>query len=213
MATKLDTEKPIFLGPTAVREGTVVDNIRQAVSQLDQGEGVKYDDLEKHLLENFAPSKSQSYGPSYVKSYVRDGIHRYDHLSHENGGHEYSAIEPAPKKATKAKGLTRKEKTEVEYMDFIRQHGEVSSADELDQTQISIQDYVTETNRKTKTIEGNVAKLEEKGWLRTEEREGNEEGSTVTYVFLTPEGYTRLEEVDAQLAELASAESEETSED
>jgi DNA-binding MarR family transcriptional regulator len=200
MATKLETEKPLFMGPTAVREGSVVDAIRQAVRDLDKGEGVSYADLEKHLLANFQPRKSQGYGPSYIKAYVRDAVNRYGHLSHENGGYEYSATAaPEPKaKEAKPKKLTKAQQADIDALNFIRTRGEVADTGDLDNTQITIQDFVTETGKKTKTIEKQVTALSEAGLVRTESREGAEGGEGSTYVFLTPAGLSHLQEVESQ---------------
>lgn len=199
MAVKLDTEKKLFLGPTAVREGTVVDAIRQAVRDLDKGDGVSYAELEKHLLDNFQPKKSQGYGASYVKAYVRDGVNRYGHLSYENGGHEYSAIAAPEKKAAEAKPkkLTKAQIEEISMLAFIRDRGEVQDAGDVDNTQITVQDFVTETGKKTKTVENKLTKLESEGLVRTEQRDGNEEGTKSTYVFLTAAGLARVNEQDA----------------
>lgn len=201
MATKLDTEKPIFLGTTAVREGSVVDNIRQAVRDLDKGEGVSYSDLEKHLLDNFSPAKSQSYGPSYIKSYVRDGLLKYKHLSHEDIGAEYEAIQPAPKKEKAPKKPTKAQQAQGQYLGFIRDAGEIADASDLDSTQITLEDVVSGTNRKMKTVKSNIAKLEEAGLVRTEDRDGNEEGDTITYIFLTEAGLERLGEMEPNASE------------
>lgn len=198
MATKLETEKPLFMGPTAVREGTVVDAIRQAVRDLDKGDGVSYADLEAHLLANFQPKKSQGYGASYVKAYVRDAVNRYGHLSYENQGHEYSSIAAPEPKAPKPKKLTKAQQAEIDSLNFIRTRGEISDAGDLDGSQITVQDFVTETGKKTKTVEKQLAAMETAGLVRTESREGNEPGQNSVYVFLTPAGLSRLQEVESQ---------------
>lgn len=201
MATKLDKEKRLFLGATAVREGTVVDRLRQAVRDLNtNGEGVAYVDLEKYMLENYNPKKSQGYGPSYIGAYVRDGVNRYGHLSHENEGHEYSAISAPEKKASepKPKKLTKAQQAEIDTLNFIRTRGEVSDAGDLDSTQITVQDFVTELGKKTKTVEKQVEKLEGEGLVRTEIVDGNNPGESSTYVYLTQAGLARLQEVDSQ---------------
>lgn len=200
MATKLDTEKRLFLGPTAVREGTVVDAMRQAVRDLDTGEGVSYADLEAHMLANFAPKKSQGYGASYVKAYVRDGVNKYGHLSYENGNHEYSATAAPEKKAAapKAKKLTKAQQAEVDTMNFIRNRGEVNDAGDIDSSQITIADVVSETGKKTKTVTNQIEKLSEQGLVRTETREGNEGEQDSIYVYLTQAGFARLQELDSQ---------------
>jgi DNA-binding MarR family transcriptional regulator len=198
MATKLDTEKPLFMGPTAVREGSVVDAIRQAVRDLDKGDGVSYANLEAHLIKNFQPKKSQGYGPSYIKAYVRDAVNKYGHLSYENAGHEYSAIAaPEPKaKTPKVKKLTKAQQADIDALNFIRTRGEVADAGDLDATQITVQDFVTETGRKTKTVEKQIDALEKDGLVRSENRGEGEE--TSRYVFLTPAGLSRLQEIDSQ---------------
>ncbi len=199
MATKLDTEKRLFLGPTAVRENTVVDAIRQAVRDLDQGDGVSYTDLEAHMVKNFTPRKSAGYGPAYIKAYVRDAVNRYGHLSNENGKHEYSAIATpeAKAKTPKAKKLTKAQQSEIDSLNFIRTRGEISDAGDLDSTQITVQDFVQETGKKSKTVEKQLAGLEKDGLVRTESRDGNDGGEGSTYVFLTPAGLARLGEIEA----------------
>lgn len=206
MATKLDTDKPLFMGPTAVREGTVVDAIRIAVRDLDQGEGVSYADLEKHLLENFKPKKSQGYGPSYIKAYVRDAVNRYGHLSNENQGHEYSAIAAPEPKPKAPKKLTKAQQAELDSLNFIRNKGEVQGEDDLDKSQITVQDFVTETGKKTKTVEKQLAAMEKDGLVRTETVAGNEEGESSVYVYLTSAGLAKIAEVEAQQAAAAEAE-------
>jgi DNA-binding MarR family transcriptional regulator len=206
MATKLDTDKPLFMGPTAVREGTVVDAIRIAVRDLDQGEGVSYADLEKHLLENFKPKKSQGYGPSYIKAYVRDAVNRYGHLSNENQGHEYSAIAAPEPKPKAPKKLTKAQQAELDSLNFIRNKGEVAGEEDLDKSQITVQDFVTETGKKTKTVEKQLAAMEKDGLIRTETVAGNEEGESSVYVYLTSAGLAKISEVEAQQAAAAEAE-------
>ena len=194
MAIKLDTEKKLHLGPTAVREGTVVDEIRQAVRDLDKGEGVTYADLEKHMVDNWSPKKSQGYGPSYIKAYVRDAVNKYGHLSYEAQGHEYSAIATPEKKAVepKAKKLTKAQQNEIDMLKLIQSKGEITDVSNLDDSQVTTQDFVTETGKKLKTVENSLAKLETAGLVRTEQRDGNEEGTTTTYVFLTASGFAHI---------------------
>jgi DNA-binding MarR family transcriptional regulator len=214
MATKLDTDKRLFMGPTQVREGTVVDAIRQAVRDLDKGEGVSYQDLEKHMLENWAPKKSQGYGASYIKAYVRDAVNRYDHLGYEDKGHEYGALAAPEPKPKPPKKLTKAQQAEIDSLNFIRTRGEISDAGDLDGTQITVQDFVTETGKKTKTVEKQLATLEKDGFVRTESKAGNEGEEPSVYVFLTQAGLARLNEAEAQAegseatAETSSAESE-----
>jgi len=202
MAVKLDTEKKLFMGPTAVREGTVVDAIRQAVRDLDKGEGVSYPDLEAHMIANWAPKKSQGYGTSYVKAYVRDAVNRYGHLSYTDEGHEYSAITAPAKaeKAPKAKKLTKAQQAEVDALKFIQNKGEITDVSNLDESQVTVQDFVTETGKKTKTVEGQLAKLEAAGFIRTENVDGNEPDTTVTYVYLTPAGFAHIGANDPEAA-------------
>lgn len=191
MANKLDTEKPLFLGPVAVREGTVADEIRKAVSKLDTGEGVRYADLEKHLLENYTPKKSQNYSASFIKSYVRDGVNRYDHLSYTNGGHEYSALAaPEPKARTgRSRKPSRAHQEKVELLQFVRDQGNVADASDLDTNGVTVTDMVSASGRKEKTISKMVEGLETEGLVRTEERDGTVEGDRVRHVFLTLAGY------------------------
>jgi DNA-binding MarR family transcriptional regulator len=194
----LDTEKKLWVGPTAVRAGTVVDAMRQAANELGGapgGDGVSYADLEKHLLENFSPKKSQGYGPSYIRAYVRDAVQRYGHLVNEaDKAEEYSSIAaPEPKaKASKPKKLTKAQQAELDALNFIRERGEVSDAGDIDNTQITVQDFVTETGKKTKTVEKQIDKLEKDGLVRTESREDS------IYVFLTQAGFSRLQEAESQ---------------
>lgn len=193
---KLDTEKKLFMGPTEVREGTVVDAIRQAVRDLDKGEGVSYADLEAHMTANWAPKKSLGYGPSYVKAYVRDAVNKYGHLSYESAGHQYSTISAPEKKAAapKTKKLTKSQQGELDMLKLVQSKGEITDVSNLDDSSVTTQDFVTETGKKLKTVENNLAKLETAGLIRTEVRDGNEEGTTVTYVFLTPAGFAHIGE-------------------
>jgi DNA-binding MarR family transcriptional regulator len=198
VTTKLDTEKRLWVGPTAVREGTVVDAIRKAANELGGnpgGDGVAYKDLEEYLVKNFQPKKSQGYGPSYVRAYVRDAVQRYGHLTNDaDKAVEYSSIAaPEPKaKTPKAKKLTKAQQGEIDALNFIRTRGEISDAGDLDNTQITVQYFVTETGKKTKTVEKMVEGLEKDGLVRTESREDS------TYVFLTQAGLSRLQEVESQ---------------
>lgn len=207
MVNKLDLEKPLFVGKTAVREGTVVDNIRKAVSELDSGEGVSYADLEAHMLKNFTPSKSANYSASYVKSYVRDGVNKYGHLSHENEGNVYEALATperkpsAPRAAGKKTSKAQAESTEI--LQFIRDHGQIADASELDSTQITAEDFAEASGRKQKTIDRKLDALAAEGFIRIEERDGNVEGENTRYVFLTAAGYASL---SAEVAEEAGSE-------
>lgn len=195
MANKLDLEKPLFVGPTAVREGTVVDAIRKAVSELDTGEGVTYPKLEEHMLRSFTPGKSSNYSASYIKSYVRDGVNKYGHLSHESG-HSYSAL-AAPEKKERTARARRPSKASQERMDmlrFIRDQGQVTDSSQLDNTQISAEDFAAASGRKQKTIDRMLDELQNEGLVRIDSRDGNVEGDVVRYVFLTPAGYAKINE-------------------
>lgn len=199
MANKLDTEKPLYLGPTAVREGTVADEIRKAVNQLNtEGKGVTYSELEAHLLANYTPKKSQNYSASFIKSYVRDGVNRYGHLSHDNGGHEYSALAAPEPKARRSGGGARKptraQQEKVELLQFIRDQGDVADISQLDAKGVSQDDMVNASGRKVKTIAKMVDNLETEGLVRTVDGEGQIEGDTVRQVYLTPAGYQMANE-------------------
>lgn len=196
MAYKLDTEKPLFLGKTAVREGTVADEIRKAVAKLDQGQGVSYADLEKELLENYQPKKSKNYSASFIKSYVRDGVNRYGHLSHVNEGAEYSAL-AAPESKPRTGGSKKPSKAQqekVELLQFVRDQGNISDAGQLDSNSVTVDDMVNASGRQEKTISKMVDGLESEGLVRTEGRPGQVEGDTVRHVFLTQAGYVLANE-------------------
>lgn len=197
MANKLDTERPLFLGPTAVREGTVADAIRKAVAKLDTGSGVKYADLEAELLANYTPKKSQNYSASFIKSYVRDGVNRYDHLSHTNQGVEYTALaapEPKARGTGRKRGPTRADQEKTELLQFVRDQGDIADASQLDSKGVSEDDMVKASGRKVKTISKMVDGLETEGLVRTESRDGTVEGDTVRVVYLTAAGYQRANE-------------------
>ena len=207
MAVKLDTDKKLFLGATPVREGTVQDVVRQTVRDLNGGDGVSYAELETHMLANFTPKKSDNYGAPFIKAYVRDAVNKYGYLSHEDLGLEYSTIAATPKAAAepKPKKLTKAQQAEIDTLNFIVTKGEVLGSADLDGTMITVQDFVTETGKKTKTVENNLAKLEAAGLIRTEEVDGNEEGTKVTYVYLTEAGYTHAQSASAPAAEAEAA--------
>ena len=193
MVQKLDIEKPLFLGPEPVRENTVMDHVRRAVSALDEGQGVPYGKLEEYLLKNYAPAKSQNYSGSFIKSYVRDGVNKYSQLSYEDGGHEYSAkASPEKTKEVKPKRVTKVREEELALLAVIRDRGEVADASQLDVTQITVEDLVTELGKKTKTIEDRVKKLVEAGDLRVEAVPGNEGDDVVNYVYLTAAGFAAV---------------------
>ena len=191
MATKFDTTLPLFLGETPVREATTFGQIRLAVSQLDKGEGVSYEDLEAYMLANYTPTKSKNYDGSFIKSYVRDAVGKFGYLSHENLGAEYTAVAPVEKKAAsepKEKPLTKAQKAGIELLAVIRDKGEVSDVSELDSSKITVETLVQETKKKTKTIEKMVSDLEAAGNVRSEQVEDS------TYVFLTAAGFALANE-------------------
>jgi hypothetical protein len=190
MATKLDTDKKLFLGKTAVRESTTFGQIRKAVSELNTGEGVAYADLEAHLLANYKPAKSENYGSAFIKAYVRDAVNKFGHLSHEDLGLDYEVVSPPEKKVAeeKPKALTKAQKNGVEILAVIRDRGEVSDVSEVDASKITTETLVQETKKKTKTIDTLVAALEIDGFARTEKVEDS------TYVFLTPAGFAHVNE-------------------
>jgi hypothetical protein len=190
MATKLDTEKKLFLGNTPVREATTFGAIRKFVNELNTGEGVSYTDLEAHMLENFKPAKSANYDGAYVKSYVRDAVNKFGYLSHEDLGAEYTVVAPAEKAEAEpvAKKLTKADKARLDVLAFVRDKGEVSDESDLDATKITTETIVSETKKKQKTVDGMIAALAESDFVRTEEVEG------ATYVFLTPAGLKHVNE-------------------
>jgi hypothetical protein len=205
MATKLDTEKAIFLGATAVREDTTFGAIRKAVSELDKGEGVSYADLEKHMLENFKPAKSENYNSAYVKAYVRDAVNKFGHLSHENLGNKYEVVAPVVKEAKEAapKKPTKAEIAKLDVLSVIRNVGEVADESDLDSTKVTAATIMETTKKKQKTIDGIIAALSTDGLVRTEAVDDS------TYVFLTPTGYSFVQEhapvVEGDSAEAAAA--------
>lgn len=190
MATKLDTEKPLFLGNEKTREVTVFGNIRKAVWELDKGDGVSYDDLEAHLLTNFKPNKSKTYDASYVKSYVRDAVNKFGYLSHEDIGASYEIVTTAEKTPAQAKvkAPTKAQVAQNEVLAFIRDRGDVVDVNDVDDTQFTAEMIMQELKKKQKTVDTMVAALVKATYLRTEEVDGT------TYVYLTPEG---LEHVNA----------------
>lgn len=197
MAYKLDTEKPLFLGKTAVREGTVMDEIRKTVRDLDKGDGVAYSDLETHLLQNYKPKKSQNYSASFIKSYVRDGVNRYGHLSHVNEGNEYSALaapEPRAGGSGRKRGPSRAQQERVEMLQFVRDQGNVADVSELDSKGVTQDDMVQASGRKEKSISKMLDNLEAEGYVRTELRDSTVEGATDRHVFLTAAGYALANE-------------------
>jgi DNA-binding MarR family transcriptional regulator len=190
MAIKLDLTRPLFLGAKAVRENTFNDQVRRAVAALDEGEGVPYAKLEDHLLRNYTPAKSANYGPSFIKSYVRDAVNKYDLLSYENGGHEYSA-DAAPAARTKTAEPRKPSKARVEQLEvlkFIRDAGEVADAGDVDNTQITAADIASELGKRRKTIDTKVEQLVTEGLARTEDEPTTGENAVVTHVYLTAAG-------------------------
>ena len=190
MANKLDTEKKLFLGAKAVREATTFGAIRKAVADLDKGEGVSYADLEKHMLENFKPAKSESYGPSFIKSYVRDAVNKFGYLSHEDQGHKYEVLAPVEKKADepKPKKFTKRDNEKLDTLAFVRDRGEVGDVSEIDSTKITSVSIMEETKKKQKTVDKLVEDLEKDGFVRTETVDDS------TYVFLTATGLSYVNE-------------------
>lgn len=198
MPYKLDTEKRLFLGKTAVREGTVADEIRKGVRDLDKGEGVTYEELEKHLLDNYKPKKSQNYSASFIKSYVRDGVNRYGHLSHTNEGNEYSALAAPEAKAGgtgRKRGPSKSDQEKTELLQFVRDQGNVADAGQLDTNGVTQDDMVQASGRKEQTISKMLDNLEAEGLIRTEARDSaTVEGASDRHVFLTAAGYARANE-------------------
>ncbi len=199
MAIKLDLARPLFMGKTAAKENTVQDHIRRAVHALDKGNGVPYPQLEEYMLTNFTPSKSKGYGASFIKSYVRDAVNRYDLLSYEQGGYDYAVEataartpkEPRPKRVTKART------EQLAVLKFIRDAGEVADASDVDNTQITASDIAQELGKRRTTIDTKVAELVKEGLLRTEEDGGNE------LVYLTAAGLAAVNGEDPAGADSA----------
>jgi len=190
MANKLDTEKPLFLGKTPVREATTFGQIRKSVSELNSGDGVMYADLEKHMLDNFKPAKSENYGASYIKAYVRDAVNKFGYLSHDDLGAEYEVLAPAEKKVAeeKPKKLTKADNAKLDALVFVRDRGEVADEGDLDSTQITTVSMMEETKKKQKTVDKLVEDMEKDGFVRTEKVDDS------VYVFLTPVGYSHVNE-------------------
>jgi DNA-binding MarR family transcriptional regulator len=204
MSTRLDLEKPIYLGPKAAKENSVVDHFRRAVSTLDEGGGVPYAKLEEYLLKNFTPGKSAAYGPSFIRSYVRDAVKEKDgFLSHENTSATYSStpVGTPRSREAKPKRISKSARENAEILLFIRDAGEVADASDVDNTQITPQDLVSELGRKRKTVDTKVEEFEKEGLLRTEVNESP--SGDVTYVYLTAAGLARANEVDPKGADSA----------
>lgn len=210
MANKLDVTRPIFMGATAAREGTVVDHIRKAVATLDTGTGVLYADLETYLLQNYTPSKSKNYDGSFIKSYVRDAVTKYGYLAQEDGGHAYSVeIAPAAKPRTSTPKAPRVNKTREEMLSvlrFILEAGEVSGPDDVDQTNITIEDVAQELHRRVNWVELKVEAAVSEGLATSPVEEGRR------MVYLTAAGYAAVtaapttENSEPEVAETAAEE-------
>ena len=198
MANKLDTARPLFMGPNPARENTVVDHIRRAVAALDKGAGVAYQDLEDYLLQNYTPAKSQNYSGSFVKSYVRDAVNKYGYLSYENGGHDYAAEAAPTPKEPRPKRVSKARREQLELMKWIRDAGEVAHAGDVDNTQITPDDIAGELGRRRNWVDSRVKELCDEGLLRVEENDGSP-----TLVYLTAAGYAA---VNAEYPEGAASE-------
>src|ERR1043166_926177 len=188
MATKLDLSRPLFMGPNAARENTVVDHIRRAVQALDTGSGVPYATLEEYLLRNYTPAKSQNYNSRFIKSYVRDAVNKYGHLSYVDEKHEYKA-EAGPQPRT-PRGPKRPSKAKLETLSvlkFIRDAGEVADAGDVDNTQITPQDIANELGKRQPWVDTRVERAVEEGYARVETTEGQP-----TLVYLTAAGYAAV---------------------
>jgi hypothetical protein len=162
------------------------------------GQGVSYAQLEKHLLENYTPRKSQNYSASFIKSYVRDGVNRYNHLSHVNEGNEYSALAaPEPRARSGGggrKGPTKAQQEKTELLQFVRDQGNVADVSQLDSNPVSSHDMVQASGRKAKSIDKMLDGLEAEGLIRCESVDGTIEGDTVRNVYLTAAGYALANE-------------------
>lgn len=208
MANKLDTTRPLFLGPVAARAGTVVDHIRKAVAALDTGSGVLYPQLEEYLLKNYTPAKSANYNGSFVKSYVRDAVNKYEYLSYADGGHEYKA-ETAPQakpKQARAPRVSKAQQEVLQVLGFIHTAGEVEGPDDVGNTVITIEDVAQELNKRRNWVEGRVATAVEQGLATLEEENGKK------LVYLTANGYNAVapQATDSSETSEQTAEEEET---
>lgn len=206
MANKLDTTRPIFMGATAAREGTVVDHIRKAVANLDKGEGVTYDALEAYLLANYTPSKSKNYNGSFIKSYVRDAVNKYGFLTQTEEGHTYTVeTSPEPKpRAAKAPRVSKSREDMLSVLRFIREAGEVSGPDDVNQTNITVEDIAQELERRKNWVELRVESAVAEGLATLVVEEGR------NMVYLTAEGYnTVAAQPEAEVAEVAEETAEE----
>lgn len=181
--SKFDAAKPLFVGASPARGETVFDALRQAVRDLDKGEGVSYSDLEAKMLADLAPKNAKKYDGAYVKAYTRDAVTKFNYLS-QDAAAEYSVQESKAKASSADKPVDAAFKLEI--MRFIREKGEVSSVEEIDASQITVETLVSELGRKNKTVMKAVTELEEEGAVRTEQRESS------LYVFLTEAGWDRL---------------------
>lgn len=205
MANKLDVTRPIFMGATAAREGTVVDHIRKAVATLDTGSGVLYADLEAYLLQNYTPSKSKNYDGSFIKSYVRDAVTKYGYLAQEDGGNTYSVeiapvAKPRAPAAPKAPKVNKAREEMLSVLRFILEAGEVSGPDDVDQTNITIEDIAQELQRRVNWVELKVEAAVTEGLATAPVEEGRR------MVYLTAQGYAAVAPASAPEAEAESTE-------
>lgn len=210
MANKLDTTRPLYMGATPAREGTVVDHIRKAVANLDKGEGVTYDALEAYLLENYTPSKSKNYNGSFIKSYVRDAVNKYGFLTQEDGGHTYS-VEASPEakpRAAKAPRVNKSREDMLSVLRFICEAGEVAGPHDVRQTNITVEDIAQELDRRKNWVELRVESAVSEGLAELSVEEGR------NLVYLTAAGYEAVApEATEASAETAEASEEAVSED
>lgn len=181
--SKFDASKPLFVGSAPARGETVFDALRMAVRDLDQGEGVSYADLESKMLSGFTPKNAKKYDGSYIKAYTRDAVTKFNYLS-QDAASEYSVQESKSRAPAADKPVDNSLKLEI--LRFIREKGEVTTVDEIDASQITVETLVSELGRKNKTIMKAVTELEEEGAVRTEQRENS------LYVYLTEAGWERF---------------------
>lgn len=198
--TKFDSAKPLFVGSAPARAGSVFDEIRKTVRDLDSGAGVAYSDLEAAFIANFKARSAKSVDSAYVRSYVRDAVNKYSHLSQETAS-EYTVTEVAAKEP-KAPSTPKASPVNDEVVSFIRERGEVNTVEEIDLSQISVQTIVEETKRKTKTIMAAIEAMEAEGLVRTEQVDDS------VYVYLTEAGFNRAEAAATAPAETAEVEAE-----
>jgi predicted transcriptional regulator len=185
MAKKLDKTLPLFLGEKPTRESTVFGQMRKAVWELGQGAAVTYADMEAHMLANFQPAKTAKYDAAYIAAYARDAVGKFGYLSHEDGGHEYTVTAEAEKKpaAEKPKKLSKAEQEGIALLKVIKTRGEVDDVSLINSSQVDVDAVVTETKKKSKTVQKIAASLVEKGLLRMET------SGEATYLYLTEAGF------------------------